>query len=94
MLAFMEGQIRFVEVYKPNNNQDFLLGQVYHYGQNDFQLVEGMPSVSVGDVIELNDKLFMVIPMGFKEITQEELNFYKTLNRVERITYSYGFSLK
>jgi hypothetical protein len=43
------------------------LDSVFKYGQNDFQPRE-LPSVSVGDIIRLNGKRFVVMPMGFTEV--------------------------
>ena len=51
------------EVEVPN---DELTGSIEHdlelifrYGQNDFQPIPGIYSVSVGDVVEYNDQLYM-----------------------------------
>jgi hypothetical protein len=50
---------------------DMVLEQVFKFGQNDFQ-PRPMPSVSVGDVAEIGDRLFMVMPMGWHEISKKE----------------------
>lgn len=52
------------------------LEAIFMYGQNDFQPVAGKPSVSVGDVIEFERKLYLVKPVGFAEITTEEFDEY------------------
>jgi len=87
MLAFGEdNQLREVDV--PLNeiselNESQILDVVYRLGQNDFQ-AKPCPSVSVGDVIHLNDKLFIVCNMGFKDITKEQLEEYKLCPRRDR----------
>jgi hypothetical protein len=52
---------------------DEILDNVFKYGQNDFQAKDA-PSVSVGDVIQLKDRYFMVMGIGFKEISKEEFD--------------------
>lgn len=51
--------------------QEKLLETVMHYGQNDFQN-QKIPSVSVGDVIRLDGRRFLVTALGFKEIKPQE----------------------
>lgn len=89
MLAFgEENQIREVDV--PVNvvnkcaNESQILDVIYRLGQNDFQL-KPCPSVSAGDVIHLNDKLFIVCNMGFKVITKEQLEEYKKCSQRDRL---------
>lgn len=78
MLAFGKpGEIRRVDV--PENRfimQDYhnnlislddCLQHIFYYGQNDFQPREH-PSVSVGDVIEFDNKKYRVEMIGFSEI--------------------------
>lgn len=72
--AFMEGQIRKVEV--PNErvegkSRSEVLDLVFMYGQNDFQ-PQNMCSVSVGDVIHYNGERFEVAMLGFKKLSQDE----------------------
>jgi hypothetical protein len=50
-----------------------ILSEVFRLGQNDFQ-PQDCPSVSVGDVIQLADRYFMVAPIDFKEITKEQFD--------------------
>ena len=77
MLAFYEnkGTIRHVEIpdYKDERDKQDILDLVFQYGQNDFQ-PQNIYSVSVGDVIELDDEYWMVAPLGFKEITKEKFD--------------------
>ena len=61
-----------------------VLDAVFMYGQNDFQPIEMTCSVSVGDVIELDGDLFIVMDMGFKEMTREELEEYKAIDQDDR----------
>ena len=82
MLAFMDrGTVRNVEV--PDDelkgatvtiDADPILNAIFKYGQNDFATNEQhLPSVSVGDVIELSSRdYFMVRPSGFLLITRSE----------------------
>lgn len=89
LLAFTDTDIREVEV--PNDfaelSGDALLEQIFYFGQNDFQ-PQQRPSVSVGDVIELDSKYYLVKPMGFKEITLKQLIHYANLPREERFMSS------
>ena len=75
LLAFSKGEIREVEI----SGEAVDLDEVFHNGQNHIQPLE-MPSVSVGDVILDGDKKFMVIGAGFKELTNEEYELYKSLD--------------
>jgi hypothetical protein len=62
-----------------------VLSEIFHFGQNEFQPVERCCSVSVGDVIELNEKFFIVCTMGFKEINRKELDEYQGIPRYRRL---------
>lgn len=80
MLAFCDkGTVREVEVPDqeiPSNDTYRLLDLIFYYGQNDFQ-PKPFPSVSVGDIIELNipfTKYFEVKSVGFSLITSCEFN--------------------
>jgi len=74
MLAFGDGAIRMVDIPfedlpgdpRSGDHLDRLLDAAFYYGQNDFQ-PQPLPSVSVGDVIELdNGSLHRVEGVGFK----------------------------
>lgn len=52
---------------------DSVLNLVFRYGQNMFQS-RSTPSVSVGDVIELDGKYHEVKTCGFTEVTKEEFD--------------------
>ena len=43
------------------------LERIFYWGQNDFQ-AQASPSVSVGDIIVIEDRLFRVLDFGFSEI--------------------------
>lgn len=93
MMAFGKpDEVRTVDV--PNDrlagakSDDHKLGLIFELGQNDFQPKQH-PSVSVGDVIELGDKLIMVLPVGFKEITPAQFDEYKAIERRDRSLYAY-----
>ena len=78
MRAFMDkGNIRMVEVPDAdlkNASQDTLLNFVFVNGQNEIQS-QKMPSVSMGDIVELPDGTYHLIAgVGFKSITKEQLD--------------------
>ena len=86
MLAFGQpGEVRKVNV--PDDvcyfEENRLLEAVFHYGQNDFQ-PQNHPSVSAGDVIRLNGENHLVAGMGFRKITEDQLEKYRSLNRYDR----------
>jgi len=94
MLAFMGPEdVRHVEV--PDGEfesaiKDDKLSIVFKLGQNDFQ-TQQMPSVSVGDVIELNNEYHLVLGAGFRQITKakfEELK--KTSPSVSSVMEAYN----
>ena len=92
MLAFHEPPVeRTVDV--PDNeivqDTDHILERIFYYGQNDFQPVADTCSVSVGDVVVLDDTLQMVAPCGFKEITEEQMEKIKQLPRQDRTMHAY-----
>lgn len=75
MLAYRDGAIREIDIPEeevpPHWDWDKghrlgLLGSAFTYGQNDFQ-PRPMPSLSVGDVVELPDgTLHLVLGVGWK----------------------------
>jgi len=94
MLAFMNGEIRPVEL--PGEIVAFksVLDEVFHYGQNDFcedtELRQKCCSVSAGDVIELNNGEYWFIRMvGFKKMTQKEFDEYKAMSLEHRLNYRF-----
>lgn len=71
-----------------------VLGLAYEYGQNencsDRRITSTTCSVSVGDVVELRDGNFLVMPVGFKNLTDEEYSHYKSIpNNRDRVLYAY-----
>jgi hypothetical protein len=83
MLAFgAEGQIR--EVTIPEGMKEDDLETVFHFGQNEVQ-PQKCPSVSCGDVIELNGEFHMVARIGFRKITEDELKKYREIPRIDRM---------
>lgn len=89
MLAFLNGEIREVAIednYSLTHEQT--LEEIFKYGQNDFVPMK-MPSVSVGDVIELDEKLYIVCPIGFREMSIEGFDTYKNKSIPERILEAY-----
>lgn len=49
-----------------------LLSAAFTCGQNDFQPREGLPSVSVGDVIALMGEHYRVMSVGFRNLEGED----------------------
>jgi hypothetical protein len=93
MLATMDGEIRNVNVPDSqvfNGDRDGLLEKVFHYGQNDFQPIPDRCSVSVGDVVLLNGVPFICRPVGFEEITPEELARYEAMDRDQRWFFAHA----
>lgn len=92
MLAFGDpGDVREVDVpdeeisrkTTKTSTQSFMLELIFKYGQNDFQ-PKKMPSVSMGDVIEYDGKLFVVCALGFNELKAEKLALYEEMTPIER----------
>jgi hypothetical protein len=89
LMAFGDGKIREVNVPDvTTNNIEEVLDLVYHYGQNEIQPLL-LPSVSVGDVIEAGDRLFVVKLSGFAEMTKEEFSKYEKVPLRDRPLYHY-----
>ena len=90
MLAFCEHDVRHVVVPRAElrqaEDEEAILDLVYKYGQNDFAIYEQrMPSVSMGDVIDLNGALYRVESVGFKKMTLAEFIAYHEMPRRERV---------
>jgi len=51
------------------------LGEVYNYGQNHLHR-----SASVGDLIQLNNELYLIMPVGYKKITWGDVVNFSPLN--------------
>ena len=70
-------QIRYVDIpdEELTSTKDIksILELVFKYGQNDFQR-QPYPSVSVGDIAEVNGRFFMVLGSGWGEMTKEEFD--------------------
>lgn len=60
-----------------------LLNLVYKLGQNDFQ-PKPMPSVSAGDVINYQNKMYLVCNIGFEEVDEAFMKEYKELPQRDR----------
>lgn len=58
-----------------------MLAAVVHFGQNEVIPMDEMPSVSVGDVILLDDKPWMVDTVGFHRLDVLELLLYISIKR-------------
>lgn len=54
------------------------LDLIFKYGQNDFQNIPYMPSISAGDVIGMyKGAYWMVMGVGWKALTKEEFDALK-----------------
>ena len=86
MLAFMDGEIRRVNVpdSEVTGNVPLDLERIFYYGQNHFQPVKGRCSVSVGDVVKVYGKDYICLNVGWALITPEQLNEYKRIHRRDR----------
>ena len=88
MLANDHGETHRVVKITPAPSQEApdeeVLELVFRNGQNDFQPVAATCSVSVGDVIEYGG-FHVVQPMGFAEISLEDLEEYTALPIEERV---------
>jgi hypothetical protein len=74
LVMYQNGKIRPVTVPDPLDtiNPMGRLGLIFQYGQNDVQPIKGCCSVSMGDVIEMDGKHWLILPVGFKELNAEE----------------------
>lgn len=78
LVGFGDKGVRFVDIELPDDyappvglngeNTDYVLNEVFHLGQNDFQ-PKDVRSVSVGDIVELK---FRVENIGFSLISEKE----------------------
>jgi hypothetical protein len=89
MMAFHGSDtVRSVDIptkYVEDMDQADLLDWIYKYGQNDFQAVPNICSVSVGDVIELpNGENHMVVSIGFRRLKKKEYEDYRQMDRDAR----------
>jgi hypothetical protein len=91
MLAFGNpGEIRTVEVpdHLWTEDKDKNLDLVFEYGQNDFQ-PQNHPSVSVGDIIELDTYYYIVRPFGFLGLTPDQYKEYTGMDRSGRMDFHF-----
>ncbi len=92
MFAFMDGEIREVEVPEAEvdvcKSTEELLERIFYYGQNDFQPRQ-MPSVSVGDVAQVGGRNFICASTGWKEMTKDELLEYSDVPKSHRVLQAY-----
>jgi len=96
MLAFGRGAIRQVDVPRQveaevRGDVQNLLNAIYQYGQNDIQPVVGIPSVSCGDLIYLEDGYYLVASFGFRKITLEQARALQTAQDIQTSKALRGF---
>lgn len=86
MLAFADpGTVREVEVpvEKVSEKIHSLLDAIYYYGQNDFQ-PKNCPSLSVADVIEVDDDKYLICSFGFRKLNEQEYQELLSFNQRDR----------
>ena len=91
MLAFEDtnpdGSVRIRKVEIPDPAPDAtlesVLESVFYIGQNDFQ-PQKCCSVSMADVVEFNDCLYVAASFGFKEISEGQYNELLALDQRDR----------
>ena len=90
LYAFKDGQVREIDV--PDREMfgpiERKLERVYYWGQNDFQPRQ-LPSLSVGDVVELEDKFFLVNVAGFRELTAAEVEEWAKIPQRDKIFHEW-----
>ena len=91
MLAFEKepNTIRMVEIpdEEVKDNIWERLEQVFYYGQNDFAIgpeKNTTCSVSMADVVEMDGHYYICAAAGFHEITPEEFEEFKQVERIDR----------
>lgn len=90
LLAFCSAAIiREVDVPAAEISDDtnLNLSRVLHYGKNSVQMVDQLPSVSTGDVIELDSRLNLVLPDGFDEMHPDVFRHYRLMDCPTRMMY-------
>lgn len=65
-----------------------VLGQIFYYGQNDFQPKKHC-SVSVADIINVGDDKYVVAPVGFRKLTKEQYDEFLKVDRRDRSIHEY-----
>lgn len=93
LLAYgKEGEVRDVDLscvgLTDKDTTQNILEFVYEQGQNDNQPQEH-PSVSVGDVIRVNKERYLILPVGFKKLSQADYDAYKAIPRDQRAVRCY-----
>jgi len=92
MWAYQDGAIREVRIPdEATGTLDNMLNAAFHYGQNDIQPVPDRCSVSVGDVIVLDDGRYLVAALGFKKLTAAEYEQHKSLTPLQRALGMFGY---
>lgn len=93
MLAFGEpGEVRKVHI-PDHSDVAHIFDAVFYYGQNDFQ-PQNHPSVSAGDVVRWNGENYLVATMGFRKLTEEQLNNYRSLDQSRRLAGRYELEIR
>ncbi len=82
------GVVREVEI--PDDTPDKqVLDKVFEMGQNDFQPIPKIVSVSMGDVIikvdQLGETPYLIIAGGFRKLSLVELRAYIEMPRRDRV---------
>jgi len=64
--------------------QEYILERIFYFGQNDVRNIPGICSVSAGDVIEYDNKYFLVRWAGYHEISEAQYLNYLEVEREQR----------
>jgi hypothetical protein len=85
LYAFGNGEVRPINVPDKEwvGTIEEKLERVFYWGQNDFQPLK-FPSLSVGDVVKVEGRNFLVKTCGFGELTEGELAKWVATPRRER----------
>lgn len=93
MLAFEgKGEFREAEVSAAeweravaNGTEWNVLGKVYEQTQNDFNPSPMHCSTSVGDMIHIAGRHFLILGVGFREMSQGQFDEYAGLGQMARL---------
>jgi len=65
-----------LQPFADKSDRDKLFELVFKYGQNDFQPIDGVRSLMVGDLIFFNGQYALIKALGFNVLSEEQLTQY------------------
>lgn len=68
------------------------LEHVFQEGQNEFNPVPGVCSVSVGDIVFMDERSYICEPSSWREITAPDLYRYCNMNEDKQWEYARNFN--